>query len=650
MPAKAPQTVTFAPPTDAPSEDSPHKVAFTQTDAGATFAAGSGERYERQRVLGQGGMGTVVLVRDRTVGRFVALKQLNDDEGADEESLARFAREARVQGQLEHPAIVPVYDAGTGPDRKPFFTMKRVRGQSLQEVLALAAAGAPTGFSRRKLLSAFSQLCAAAHYAHERGVVHRDIKPTNIMLGAYGEVYLLDWGVAKVAGEPRERQRSDEKIDAAAGVHTGYGAVVGTLTTMAPEQAVGGEVDARTDVYALGAVLFEILTLQAFHPKGEFDEVVRQITTGVEARPSVRAPGAEVPPELEQLCVEATRLQPADRLASAMILRERIESYLDGDRDLELRRRSAREHAEAARAAADEALGDGGRAVPDEEAARSAALGEVGKALALDPDNKDALGTLVRLLTSPPTTTPRDVAVEQKAAHRKNIRRGGIAAAVVYGYISLNALSTWRLGVHDVRTFAIAHVLWALAFVASVVTVLRPSYATLLATFALGLTTSAYVTRVYGPYILVSTLITMHAVLFAFVRDWKPRLAVIGLSSIAWTLSVFGDSLGVFPEVVRFADGDMTIRSSVLALPATATTVYLYAAVLASIVAPAVVVGALRSAYQESELAMRLQSWQLRRLVAGGSRREGDPPRPRGRIDARPTATGGSPPRGRSRA
>ncbi|MBX3204963.1 MAG: protein kinase [Labilithrix sp.] len=627
MPAKGPQTVTFTPPADAPSEDSPHKVAFTQTDAGATFSGNAEDRYEPRRVLGRGGMGTVVLVHDRTVGRFVARKQLNDDEEHDDESLARFAREARVQGQLEHPAIVPVYDVGTSPDQKPFFTMKRVRGQSLQEILTQAAAGASTGFSRRKLLSAFSQLCAAAHYAHERGVVHRDIKPTNIMLGAYGEVYLLDWGVAKVAGEPRERQRSDEKIDAKAGVQTGYGAVMGTLTTMAPEQAVGGEVDARTDVYALGAVLFEILTLQAFHPRGEFDEVVQKITTGIEARPSVRAPEAEVPPELEELCVAATRLQPSDRLASAMLLRDRIEAYLDGDRDVELRQRSSRAHAEAARAAAEEALGASARSSADEEALRASALGEAGKALALDPDNQDALGTLVRLLTSPPTTIPRDVTVEQDAALRKNMRRGGIAAAVVYGYISLNALSTWHLGVQDVRTFTIAHVLWGLAFVTSLVTIVRPSYTTIFTTFVLGVTTSAYVTSVYGPYLLVSTLITMHAVLFAFVRDWKPRLAVIGLSSAAWTLSVFGDSLGVFPEVVRFADGGMTIHSSVLSLPATATTVYLYAAVLASIVAPALVVGALRSAYQRNELAMRLQAWQLRRLVAGGSARREDTPK-----------------------
>jgi eukaryotic-like serine/threonine-protein kinase len=615
---KAPQTVTFHPTAESVSEESPQRVAVDHIDA--TFTATPGDRYERKRMIGQGGMGTVVLVRDRTVGRHVALKQLNED-AKDGESLARFAREARVQGQLEHPAIVPVYDAGTAPDGRPFFTMKRVRGQSLAEVLDQIRAGKATGFSARKLLSAFSQLCAAAHYAHERGVVHRDIKPTNVMLGAYGEVYLLDWGVAKVAGEPRERMTSDPHIDAKAGLQTGFGSVMGTLTTMAPEQAVGAEVDARTDVYALGAVLFEILTLQPFHPKGEFDVVIQQIKTGIDARPSVRAPEAEVPPELEDLCVRATKLQPADRIASAMLLRDAIEDYLDGDRDIELRREGSRQHSATAKEAAKSALALRSTDAPPEaeEMARTAALSEVGKALALDPTNAEALGTLVKLLTTPPKVMPKEIMAEHVDSLRRNMRRGGIAAAIVYGYISLNALSTWKLGVHDVVIFALAHVLWGLAFVCSVVTIFRPSYTPLFLTFFFGIVNSAFVTSVYGPYLLVSTLITMHAVLFAFVRDWKPRIAVIAMSSIAWTVAVFGERWGLFPNTIRFVDGDMIIHSNVIGFPATTTTIYLYASVLATIVAPAVVVGALRTAYHRSEIAMRLQSWQLRRLVTDGT-------------------------------
>lgn len=550
------------------SEDRPRPVELEA--APRTFPRSASTRYESMRVLGSGGMGTVHLVHDPVIGRNVALKRLNDDV-QDEEATLRFAREARVQGQLEHPAVVPVYDVGTSEDGRAFFTMQRIRGQSLADVLEQVSSGKPTTFSRRRLLSLFSQLCACVHYANERGVVHRDIKPMNVMLGAYGEVYLLDWGVAKVASDPAPRRpTSDAKIDAKAGVHTDYGAVMGTLTTMAPEQAMGGHVDARTDVYALGAILFEILTGQRFHPRGEFEEVAEKIIQGIEARPSVRAPEADVAPELEALCVGATRVHPGDRLASAMALRDGIEAYLDGDRDLELRRQSARKHADAAKAAATEALtGD-----DEDDGARTRALREVGRALAFDPDNEEALATLVRLLTAPPRKIPKEVLHEQEALVRRNLRAAGIFAACVYGYISLNAVSTMRLGVHDTTTFWIAHGMWALAFAAAVVTALRPSLTTLFVTFSLGLATSTFITTVYGPYILVSTLLTMHAVLFSFVRTWRPRIVVIVASCAAWTLSVFGEATGLFPNTVRFVGGDLVIHSDVIGFPPVTTTLY----------------------------------------------------------------------------
>lgn len=186
-------------------------------------------------------MGKVDLVRDSRIGRDVAQKRITGDLLGDAETMARFEREIQLQGQLEHPAIVPVYDAGIGRDGTPYFTMKRVRGDLLADVLHDLADGKATRFSRRKLLASFSQLCLAVHYAHERGVVHRDIKPNNIMLGAYGEVYLLDWGVAKVAGEPEEDLRSSERaLRVKRGeALTEVGEVMGTPSTMAPEQAIG---------------------------------------------------------------------------------------------------------------------------------------------------------------------------------------------------------------------------------------------------------------------------------------------------------------------------------------------------------------------------------------------------------------------------
>ncbi len=599
------------------------------SDTGITSSLLSHDvRYRTEDVLGKGGMGRVLLAHDQVVGRRVALKQLQPDRVADSGSRARFGREAKLQGQLEHPAIVPVYDIGTDGEGNPFFTMRRVRGQPLDQILQTMAIGQPTKFTRHKLLTAFAQLCLAVHYAHERGVVHRDIKPSNIMLGSYGEIYLLDWGIAKVADEQTSSPRPSfaDELDTPAGPHTGRGAVMGSLVTMAPEQALGAEVDARSDVYALGAVLFEILTFEPFHPMGAFAEVVKKVVYGVEPRPSVRVPEADVPPELEEIVVRATKLHPDDRFPTALAMQERLEAYLEGDRDQQLRREGARKHAEAAKAAADEALGrvEGGRggdapAAP-EETARERALREVGRALALDPQNELALGTFVALLTSPPKELPREVRDEELAHLRRRQRIAGIAAACLYGYISVNALFTWQLGVRDVPTFTNCHIGWAIAFVLSIVSAVRPSYKVLFAVLVTGLTTSVYVTNVYGPFLIVPTLLGVHAAIFALVRDWWLRILGMALTSIGWTLSVFGERGGLFPKVLSYADGNLAMSSPVVVLPEGATTFFMYSAVLTSILAPALVIGALRSSSAKIELAARLQAWQLRRLAGDAAR------------------------------
>ena len=597
------------------SDDEPRRVQLELPEPDGTESANLDPkgRYVRKRELGVGGMGQVILVADHAIGRDVALKEMTSPNLEDEGARARFECEARLQGQLEHPAIVPVYDVGVSPDGHPFFTMKRVRGQSLADILRLKREGAPTRFSMRKLLSAFSQLCLAAHFAHERGVVHRDIKPANIMLGAYGEVYLLDWGVAKILGteiEKDDARTSDPAIEQLSAVLTARGAVVGTISTMSPEQAVGGLVDARSDVYSLGAVLFEILTLEPLHPKGTVEQVLGAILAGVDARVEVRAPDADVPPELAELCVAATRLHPADRIASAEQLHEALERYLDGDRDLELRREGARTHAAAARDAADKL------AEADESPLRATALRDVGKALALDPDNKDALGILVRLLTTPPTVLPLQVVAEQAEDLRRTIRMGGAGAMLLYGYIVLNATALSRIGVQQWGVFIFLHAMWLTAFVGGLFTFLRPSYKSLFVTFLLGMLTSVLATIVNGPYLVVPTLITSHAVLYALVRLRWLRLTMIGISCAAWSTAVFGEHFGLFPQTVGFIDHDMIIHSTVMELPPLGTTIYMWGVVLAGIIGPPLLVGAMRSASTRTAEQLRLQAWQLRQLVS----------------------------------
>src|SRR5438067_11216377 len=195
--------------------------------------------YEVSEVLGRGGMGEVVLAYDTEIGRGVAIKHMLD--ASSEVARERFLREAKIQARLDHPAIVPVYEVG-----RDSFTMKRLAGTTLLDVIVKGSA------TRQRMLRAFVDVCLAVELAHSRGVVHRDLKPANIMLGDFGEVYVLDWGIARIAGEEASRA-SFSDIDTIEGGATMVGAVLGTPGYMSPEQVRGdADLDGRGDVYSLG--------------------------------------------------------------------------------------------------------------------------------------------------------------------------------------------------------------------------------------------------------------------------------------------------------------------------------------------------------------------------------------------------------------
>ncbi|MDI1442636.1 serine/threonine-protein kinase [Polyangium sp. 6x1] len=412
MPQRAPEE-----PTDfdfpSPTIDRPrHGVSETAqavepVDPARAALEGVAEehRYAPRKLLGRGGMGEVRLCKDAWIGREVARKTLLPGRGRD--ARERFLREARVQGQLEHPSIVPVYDIGVREGGEVYFTMKCLRGQTLRQVLKDLAAGderALATYTRHKLLGIFTAVCLAVDFAHARGVLHRDLKPANIMIGDFGEVYVLDWGIARVRGAP-EPERSLDVVAAPGLAATQDGRIVGTLGYMAPEQARGklDLVDVRSDVYALGAILFEILTLEPLHPRSEDPvEMLLSMARGLAGnRPSERCPGRDVPPELDEICVRATALDPANRHPSARGLHEAVERYLAGDRDVALRRALADKHAEAAGQAAARALSGAG-----DMGARKEALHEAGRALALDPSNEAALTVVARVLKEPPREVP----------------------------------------------------------------------------------------------------------------------------------------------------------------------------------------------------------------------------------------------------
>jgi eukaryotic-like serine/threonine-protein kinase len=248
----------------------------------------SGTRYELVSVLGRGGMAVVYLARDKTLEREVALKVL--DWNADDASAARLAQEARILANLEHPGIVPVHDFGQLADGRRFYAMKRVRGERLDrwaEVRELHAR-----------LTAFLRICDAVAFAHAHGVVHRDLKPANVMVGEFGEVLVLDWGIARIRGQ------SD----------TG-GVVAGTPDYMSPEQARGVGVDARADIYALGCVLYRALSGEVvYDAESDVDKMWAHIHSPPPALLEVRP---ELPGALGEVVSRALAKAPEDRQQSA---------------------------------------------------------------------------------------------------------------------------------------------------------------------------------------------------------------------------------------------------------------------------------------------------------------------------------------------
>src|SRR5258706_833571 len=279
--------------TDQSPESPTIKVAITGEETGEdrpdpapdTLIA---ERYRVGRRIGKGGMGEVMAARDEQVGRDVAIKRMRAANPS-ERAINRFVREASVQGRLEHPAIVPVHEIGRDSDGLPFFVMKKLAGTSMA---ALVADGDQT-----RLLRPFTDVWLAIELTHTQGIVHHDLKPDNIMLGDFGEVYILDWGVAKIVGE--EEELSD--IDSRDGENeTAAGTAIGTPGYMAPEQVRGEvDIDGRADIYTLGCLLFEILAHEPLHPRGFHG--LESALRGPDARPSTR--GRECPPELDALCV-----------------------------------------------------------------------------------------------------------------------------------------------------------------------------------------------------------------------------------------------------------------------------------------------------------------------------------------------------------
>ena len=318
-----------------PDTDSEHGVSPMVDPGRAADSVPRGRaNYQIMGEIARGGMGTILKGHDTDLGRDVAVKVLDDEMSKNPAVVQRFVEEAQIGGQLQHPGIVPVYELGLMADDRPYFTMKLIKGRTL---LALLQQRKDPAKDRGRFLSIFEDVCQTMAYAHSKGVIHRDLKPANIMVGAFGEVQVVDWGLAKVLnrGGVADERRAKESLKTiietvrsgpgTSGSDSMIGSVMGTPAYMAPEQAQGEieKLDERADVFGLGAILCEILTGTPPYVDGDDRTVVQAARAQLEPCRE-RVQQCDVDEELKRLCLDClmtsreARPSNADEVAQAM--------------------------------------------------------------------------------------------------------------------------------------------------------------------------------------------------------------------------------------------------------------------------------------------------------------------------------------------
>ena len=279
----------------------------------------SNTKYRIVRMLGRGGMATVYLSHDSELDREVAMKVLDAPDSSGELS-SRMLREARIVARLEHPGIVPIHDVGLLPDERVFYVMKYVRGERLDTFVQKALT---------ERLRVFQRICEAVAFAHAEGVIHRDLKPENIMVGAFGEVHVMDWGLAKVLRSPEEPKAEMAPAAPGSSAHstgkevpaTDHGTIMGTPAYMAPEQSAGEihKLNERSDVYSLGAILYFLLTGVPPPENG----------TGSAAIDPPRKLNPKIRRAIDAVCMHAMAQKQESRYANANDLSRDVALYLD---------------------------------------------------------------------------------------------------------------------------------------------------------------------------------------------------------------------------------------------------------------------------------------------------------------------------------
>jgi serine/threonine protein kinase len=335
-----PKPPDYTDPAKAPTHSLP---VGEQNGEGSPSSPSVPFRYHPIRLHAQGGLGEVHIAADTELHRDVALKRIQPGHAEDSEACRRFVREAETTAQLQHPGVVPVYGLVRDSNGQPWYAMRFIEGQSLQDAIVSfhRAAWPSRGSSEfrlalRELLSRFVAVCQTLAYAHSRGVIHRDLKPENIMLGRFGETLVVDWGLARPFGE-KQRVAATEEPQAVRPSRepdepvTREGAVVGTPAFMSPEQAAG-QVDLlgpASDIYSLGAILYILLTGQRPFQADHLAALLSKVQAG--KFPSPRQRNGSVPRALESICLKAMALLPENRYRTAQDLAVDIVRWLSDE-------------------------------------------------------------------------------------------------------------------------------------------------------------------------------------------------------------------------------------------------------------------------------------------------------------------------------